>query len=348
MSTYGLIKTFIKDIFPLAHEELAKWKRSAEQCPDDVLRAQAVLSITNKGFHVQGGSVYALYPGALCGPLVKLIASYQTISDYLDNLCDRAGAFDENAFQSLHIAMVDALDETSGTHDYYEHYPYKEDGGYLVSLIKECRLQISKMPSYNIVKDSVINFAKLYSSLQVYKHLSLDIREDKMLGWADKYTSIYPDIMPSEFCAASGSTLGIFILFAVSSIKDITKDNVQKIKASYFPWICGFHILLDYFIDTNEDKENKDLNFLKYYKDKEEILERLTLFCKNSLNSASSLDNPVFHITAVNGLSALYLSDNKAYDNNLYDITKSLISRGGIKLKLMHYLCRKLRSKRVI
>lgn len=41
----------------------------------------------------------------------------------------------------------------------------------------------------------------------------------------------------------------------------MTKEMTEKIKAGYFPYIQGLHILLDYLIDQEEDKAGGDLNF---------------------------------------------------------------------------------------
>jgi hypothetical protein len=44
----------------------------------------------------------------------------------------------------------------------------------------------------------------------------------------------------------------------------------------------------------------------------------------------------------------MYLSDEKACNNNLINTTKQLISSQGMKLKLMHLLCRRLRKESII
>jgi tetraprenyl-beta-curcumene synthase len=46
------------------------------------------------------------------------VVALQTISDYLDNLCDRRGS-PTGRFRQLHLAMTDALDPAGETHDYY-------------------------------------------------------------------------------------------------------------------------------------------------------------------------------------------------------------------------------------
>ena len=40
---------------------------------------------------------------------IKFIVAYQTISDYLDNLCDRSSSLDPQDFAALHESMGDAL-----------------------------------------------------------------------------------------------------------------------------------------------------------------------------------------------------------------------------------------------
>jgi tetraprenyl-beta-curcumene synthase len=119
MNTISLLKRFITYIFPIVDMELEKWKEESLLCPDKLLSTQAVSSITNKSFHAQGGSIFALYPGVNAESLTRLIVSYQTISDYLDYLCDRAGIEDEDAFFSLHLSMTDALNPGHEHHDYY-------------------------------------------------------------------------------------------------------------------------------------------------------------------------------------------------------------------------------------
>ena len=137
---------------------------------------------------------------------VRLVVALQTISDYLDNLCDRAGVADETAFRQLHLAMTDALDPGRPVSDYYATYPFRDDGGYLKSLVTVCRQEVKKLPAYPLVKTELLRQAALYSELQTYKHLDPKVREEKMLSWINGHLPGYPGIMPWEFAAATGST----------------------------------------------------------------------------------------------------------------------------------------------
>lgn len=339
-----LLRNYIKYIFPAVDSGLSSYKYQASLCPDNVLSKQAIASIEAKGFHAKGGGVYALYPGCNTQSIIRLITSYQTISDYLDNLCDRAGVMDELAFFNLHLSMTDALSPMGGLHDYYKYYKYKNDGGYLNKLVQNCRSEINKLPSYNIVKDRAIQLASYYSILQSYKHLPLNIREKKLLSWARPLAAEY-GISPWEFCAGTGSTLGIFSLLSASSSSVFTASEAQKIMDAYFPWICTLHILLDYLIDYNEDLEHEDLNFVRYYKNGKETSERMDFFIDSSFASLNQLKYSYFHETVIYGLLSMYLSDSKAFQKNIVGIAEHIISSRGWTLKAMHNLCKKLRAR---
>ena len=96
--------------------------------------------------------------------------------------------------------------------------------------------------------------------LQTLKHVPYE--GDKLLqAWTTQ--TFGTQLAWNEWAAAAGSTLGLFFLFAVS-FKPPPKDMDKRLQA-YFPWIQGFHILLDYLIDLEEDLEHGDLNFVSFY-----------------------------------------------------------------------------------
>ena len=78
--------------------------------PNSSSSEQAWASITKKRFHAEGGSVYAALTPQWIPTSVPLIVALQTISDYLDNLCDRSVSMEEADFRVLHKAMLDAVD----------------------------------------------------------------------------------------------------------------------------------------------------------------------------------------------------------------------------------------------
>ncbi|MFP3361358.1 DUF2600 family protein, partial [Planococcus sp. SIMBA_143] len=77
-------------VFPIVHQELNGWKKRAEEIPNQELRNQALASIEHKTFHCEGGAILSLLALDKKPETIRFIVAYQTISDYLDNLCDRS------------------------------------------------------------------------------------------------------------------------------------------------------------------------------------------------------------------------------------------------------------------
>lgn len=98
-----------KKIFPNVEKELSYWQKRASEIPNEELRKQALASIKNKRFHCEGGAILALLAQKNYKNAIRFIVAYQTISDYLDNLCDRSTSQDPQDFQALHEAMRQSL-----------------------------------------------------------------------------------------------------------------------------------------------------------------------------------------------------------------------------------------------
>lgn len=346
-NSQSIIRHYLRDALPYVNQEIDSWREFAKQHMQGQLQEQALASIESKRFHCQGGSFYALYPGVNTCDFIRFVVALQTISDYLDNLSDRAAVTDEAAFQQLHLAMTDALDPFARHKDYYADYPYKEDGGYLDHLVETCQKELGKLPSYHLVKEDLLYFAKLYSQLQTYKHIDTASREETMRLWL-KEVNTTEDLSDWEFAAATGSTLGMFMLAAAAADPQLRTATVKKITAAYFPWISGLHIQLDYFIDQAEDLKNNDLNFIFYYTNDRMTCERLTLFYQQAYHHAALTPHAYFAKTVVCGLAALYLSDAKIQTPAEKNIRNELLRCGGISVRILYWLCKLLRFKKVL
>lgn len=388
----GLAVRLVLRVFPEVERELKHWRQRLEAAGDPELRRQGLDSISRKRFHAQGGSIYALYPAVSSPPaavrsatqrlhaggrrehprrspandgsrrLVPFIVAFQTISDYLDNLCDRApsavsglrpartengvhgrGCLDTAAFRQLHLAYTDALDPDGGSADYYRFYPCRDDGGYLQALVDRCRQALRGIPSYSRVQDEALRLARLYADLQTFKHARPPLREGLLRDWFAAHAGTYPDLNWWEFAAATGSTLGIFALCAAAADPALTSGAAGRLAAGYFPWISGLHIMLDYFIDQAEDEAGGDLNFVTYYDGDGQCREQLLLFFNRALEQAAGLPDPLFHTTIVRGLPAFYLSDPKAPEQGLGGAADVLLEAGGAGTLSMYRACRLLR-----
>ncbi|MBP2001302.1 tetraprenyl-beta-curcumene synthase [Paenibacillus shirakamiensis] len=306
-----LMSRVYKHVLPGVREELGAWKKLAEDIPDEELRRQALASIATKQFHCQGGSVYAAANLEQKDVLIALIVAFQTISDYLDNLCDRSTSMDAGDFRLLHQSMLDAVNPEAEMQDYYALRDENEDGGYLHRLVAMCRSCIAKLPGYAAAKTEVLELVKLYTDLQVYKHIKPELREPALLTWHAEYGHLAPDLKWNEFAAATGSTLGMFMLFLAASNPSLDEASAQAIKKAYFPHVCGLHIMLDYLIDQDEDRIGGDLNFCNYYDNTDTMLKRISYIVESAREDVKVLPVSNFHRMIIEGLLALYLSDPK-------------------------------------
>jgi len=332
-------------VFPQVEKELSFWRHRAA-CANAEFSEQALASIFHKRFHCLGGSVYSLFPGCGAGygrRLVRLIVAYQTISDYLDNLCDRMGVFDPHSFRLVHRSLLAALDSGVEPSGLFVGFG-RDDGGYLEQLIRVCREEIHHLPAYSLVRVDALELASLYVDLQVYKHTFVHERTSRLKKWFAYHGKRYPELHWWEFAAASGSTLGVFALFASATDSHLRADAATELVEAYFPYICGLHILLDYLIDQEEDKCNGDLNFVSQYRSSAESRERLVWFAHGALLAAETLKHGAFHRSVTQGLLGMYLSDPKADTCNASTIS-ALIDAGGGASRLMCALCRFLRRR---
>ncbi|MBI4499467.1 MAG: tetraprenyl-beta-curcumene synthase family protein [Chloroflexi bacterium] len=340
----ALTGRYARTVLPLVTAALDEvWLPHARQIPDPELRAQAIASLTAKRFHAEGGAVYALTPEGTRPDLVALIVALQTISDYLDNLCDRSGAGDPADFRQLHQAWMDALTLEAPQGAYYRLHPQQDDGGYLAALVAECRAGLRGLPAFPAVAGEIARLARWYADLQVYKHLyPIGARAPRLEAWFRQEWP-QPGLFWWEFSAACGSTLAIFALLRAATRPDVRPEQARTLVAAYFPAVCGLHILLDYYIDQAEDLEGRDLNLVSPYASAGERDHRLRHFLHWALAATAPLPDAPFHHWVVRGLPALYLNDPKVHAQGLGRGADRLLQEAGSLGRALHRLIPVLR-----
>ena len=322
-------KVYLK-VFPAVHKELNYWKERARSIPNPELRKQALASIESKTFHCEGGSIMALIAMKKYKEVITFIVAYQTISDYLDNLCDRSTSLDPKDFSALHEAMEHALTVDARPSNYYRYREDQDDGGYLYDLAKTCRDTLSKLGNYPSIKSQLLELCRYYCDLQIHKHVMVEERIPRLQHWFEENKHKVPKMEWYEFSACSGSTLGIFCLVSYAFRDDFDESYAYLIRDGYFPYIQGLHILLDYFIDQEEDKIGGDLNFCFYYKDESELFSRLKYFVEEADKHTNKLPHQKFHKLINRGLLGVYLSDEKVNEqHNIRRLARDMIKTAG-------------------
>lgn len=327
---FSLMKRVYRDVFPVVYEELDLWKKRASGIPDEELRKQALASIETKAFHCEGGGILSLLAGSDFRSAVKFIVAYQTISDYLDNLCDRSTSMDPEDFAALHESMRDALTVGTPLKNYYRFRDEQDDGGYLWSLVTTCQDLLGSHRNYEIIAPHLERLAGYYCDLQVHKHVIEKERVPRLEEWFSLHKDGLPPMEWYEFSACTGSTLGIFCLVSQAYRESFSFQHAEKIVGGYFPYIQGLHILLDYFIDQEEDLDGGDLNFCTYYESEAVFMDRLRHFMEQADAYTAGLPFEKFHRLINRGLLGVYLSDRKVHDcKDISSMAKSIIKASG-------------------
>ncbi|WAH35846.1 tetraprenyl-beta-curcumene synthase family protein [Alicyclobacillus dauci] len=326
-----------RDVLPLSRAQIDRWTARANAIPNAQLRKQALSSLRHKRFHADGGTVYAAANPRFADVLVEVIVALQTISDYLDNLCDRCDTYDAQDFRQLHHSMRDAVVPGAPLRNYYAYRGDLDDGGYLNDLVSTCQICLEKLPHYDIVQPQVIWYVERYSELQEHKHIEPSLRTETLIAWSKPYVEGCEDVMWWEFAAATGSTLGMFSLFLAATF-DIDEAAVISIHESYFPWICGLHILLDYLIDLEEDEREGDFNFVACYDSPETARRRIAHFARVGLARSKQISvGGRIHRFVTQGLLAMYLSDGKVQSQQAVRAARRIVYRFGPTACLFYF-----------
>ncbi|EIJ79328.1 hypothetical protein PB1_17264 [Bacillus methanolicus PB1] len=334
----SLMAKVYRKILPEVHRELDYWKKRAKEIPDPELRKQALSSLEHKTFHCEGGAILALAANERYKEAIRFIVAYQTISDYLDNLCDRSTSLDPYDFAALHESMADALSLNAVQKNYYRFREEQDDGNYLADLAETCRSVLIEVTNYHVISQHLLELCRYYCELQIHKHVNAEERIPRLRSWFNNNKEKIPHMEWYEFSACSGSTLGIFCLVSYAMRDDFQFEDAENIKNGYFPYIQGLHILLDYLIDQEEDRAGGDLNFCFYYENQEKMFNRLKHFIEEADRHTEKLPNKRFHQLINRGLLGVYLSDEKVRKQKcIRRLARELIKKGGT-ISLFFYL----------
>lgn len=318
---------FVGSVIPRASRELAAIRLRAEAIPDAALREQALASIDLKAYHVQGGAILATFlRGEVAARYVAIVAAIETIYDYLDNLCDRLPGVSQRAYATLHLSLLDALDDGRTPTDYYADGPAGDDGGYLDALVRSARDGLRTLPNYPAVRDRLVDVARYYAELQVLKHGPAATREAACDAWYGRNRARFPGLAWWEFAAACGSSLPVFALIELAARERLSAAEIDATMDAYFPGVSAVHILLDYFIDQAEDREHGELNFVDCYASRADAVSGLGRLVRSTLAHVRTLAGATRHRFLMQAMCVFYLTHPKIFEQRLDRESATLLS----------------------
>lgn len=303
------ISRFLHSIVPLARKELDAIALQANKIPDMALRTQALSSINFKAFHAAGACIHATFlPRHHAEHFVRIVVPLESIYDYLDNLCDRHPIVSPEAYPVLHGAIADALDPRAPLRDYYRAGPTGDDGGYLAGLVQCVQRELAPLHTHAHLALHFARAAQLYARMQSAVHLPTAQRVGACVDWYDSERIAFHELDWHEFACAAGSQFQVYApLYAAFS----TPDEIDATFDAYFPWVSALHVLLDSFIDQDEDRASGDLNFAQIYGKPADLRGRASWLAANARSRFDQLHKPQEHRFVLTTMALFYLSHPK-------------------------------------
>jgi cytochrome P450 len=326
---------------PAASRELRAWRARAEAIPDLTLRQDALASITQKRDHAHGAALFCVLPRSRSRWLLRLLVAYQTLWDFLDNLSERDPQR-ANGLQ-LHLALVEALDPRGPISDYYRYHPWKDDGGYLRTLVEACRESCEALPSYARVRPHVLEGVRR-CSIQSINHDTVPERRDAALrDWAGREFPGEQTMRWFELTAAASAFVP-HALLAMAVEPGCEERDVAQAQAAYFPWTSLAIAMLDSYADRREDVASGDHSYIAHYGDDELAACRLREIVERTLRGANGLRNGARHAVIAGCMVAMYLSREREETPEMRARTRMLATAGGSLTRLLLPLLRVWRA----
>jgi tetraprenyl-beta-curcumene synthase len=290
----------------LVARELRWWRRRATAIPSRALRDDALDSLDSKRTNTDGAAVFATLLPSRHRNALLLLALYQALWDYLDSSVERHPT--EANGRELHRALVEALEPGAPISDYYRHHPWRDDGGYLVGMVEQCRARCRRLPSYGEVRATVIAEARR-AEVQALNHLpDRATRDGALREWSRRDAAPADGAYWFEVTAAASASLVILPLLALGADRLLTAQEVAEARAGYWPWVTVVTTMLDNYADQDDDASSGNHNYFTHYPTSEDGVERLCGGIRRVLGGLSALPNGDRHVVVIAAMVAMYLS----------------------------------------
>lgn len=329
---------YVGRIRPAVGRALGPLVRRAARIEDERVRALALAALATKRFHCEGGA-------ALVGPdprAVRWVVAYQTLVDFLDSVTDRGPMVPARTIRALHEAALDAV-AGRPSRPYFAGHPW-DDGGYTAWLVAEVGAAGRDLPGWPTVVPPAVLLARRYAELQTLKHQpEVGRRARALAAWVRARRAPGEDLAWWEWAAAAGSTLGIFALVRDAVAGPVAPARLRGLLGCYSPWMGALHILLDYFVDQEEDRAGGDFNFVACYPSDRDATAGLERLLGRVLAECDRLADAPHHRWVVTGLIGFYLADRKV-SGRLVQPAERLLRAAGAESRLVRAVARVARS----
>jgi cytochrome P450 len=327
--------------------ELRSWRERAAAIPDAPIRADALDAIAHKRDNVEGASLFSILPKYRDERVLKLLIAYQVMWDFLDSISERGAYAGRANGLRLHRALIEALDPEAPISDYYRYHPWKDDGGYLLTLVKTCRSICAELPSYRQIHP-LIRQGVEGCAIQSLNHEREPRRRDIALKeWAEReFAGDHTLTWFEQAAAASAFTPHVFLALAAEPSWE--QHELLAVYSAYFPWVPLAIAMLDSYLDLADDVASGSHSYISHYPSETVALERLAEIIGQIVDSTTRLPNSRRHAVLIEGIVAWHLSIESVNTPGTREKTRILAHAGGpltrVLLPLVH-LWRMIRTK---
>ena len=329
---------------PAVAREVGTWRARALTIPDTQIRTAALNSIAHKRGNIDGAALFWTIPDARHPDLLKLLAAYEMICDYLDSTNEPSIAADPVNGRQLHQALVEALDPDRPTTEHYRHHPWHDDNGYLQALVRACRARSAALPANANVRELLIVEATRFEIIAINHDTLPARRETAHLAWAAREFPNPHEASWFELTAAATASLAIHALLALSADPASSHHDIDLALHAYFPWVTLTTTMLDHLVDQADDEVNGDHSYIAYYPTPQTAALRIQELVRRCLQKTHALQHGERHALITACMVAMYLSKDSARTPDMHSTTRELTHAGG---SLTHLLVPILRLWRI-
>lgn len=310
-------------IHPRARRQITHWQRRAREIPDPTLRAHALHKLTDERLNPEAAAFFAvLAPRRHRVALVRLMVAFQIAYDYLDAINEQSETAAVHIGLQLHRALTDAVrareeesspppppSPSSGV-DYYLHHPQRDDGGYLLDLVRACQAALRSLPSSCAIEPLLIRAAERCGEAQSRNHAVLVEGEEQLIAWTQGLQA-GGEYLWWELAAAGISCLALHALFAAAACAT-TPQQAELIDAAYFPPVCAISALLDSLVDRPHDAGSTNHSFVEHYDTSAATAARFGAIASEARALSVGLERHARHAVILAGIASFYLSAPEA------------------------------------
>ena len=314
----------------LVRRELDGWRARAELIEDPMVREHAIGSLTRKRTLVDGAAFYWILPERRDAGLLRLLVAFQVLADLLDELSERGGDR-----RDLMRAFVDAvvLDEPVGDHDEY-----------IMALIEACRSGCATLPGYPLICGLLGPQARQAGALGLHHIADAGARADALRHFAADEFDAAPEATWFEQTAGGASALTIIVLLAMAADPRTTERDMHDALAVYSPWVSALSMMLDSWVDQDDDRASGHVSFVGYYEDRSAAVNRIAFLINRSLRDLAALPGGERHMLITAAMTAMFLSRDSARSDDLAAGTRTMVAAGGPLTRLLLPLLRTWRA----